>query len=294
MNTDDPIPARRAQFRHLERLRVRWAEVDLQKIVFNGHYLMYFDTAVAGYWRAMALPYAPTMAALDGDLFVKKATVEYHASARYDDLVEVGVRLQRLGTSSMRLQCAVFRGDTLLVDGELVYVFADPATQTSRPIPERLRTLLRGFEAGEPMLEVVVGDWVALGEQAAAIRKAVFVEEQGIPAELEWDAGDAACVHAVARNRLGLALATGRLLTHGPGVAKIGRMAVLASQRGSRIGRAVLDALVAAARARGDHQVLLHAQASAEAFYRRAGFEVQGEPFTEAGIPHLAMVRTLA
>ena len=60
---------KRAEFRHFDRLRVRWVEVDMQKIVFNGHYLMYFDTAVAGYWRALALPYHDTMQQLQGDLF---------------------------------------------------------------------------------------------------------------------------------------------------------------------------------------------------------------------------------
>jgi YbgC/YbaW family acyl-CoA thioester hydrolase len=119
----------RAAFRHLERLRVRWVEVDLQQIVFNGHYLMYFDTAVAGYWRAMALPYHDTMAALAGDLYVRKATVEYEGSARYDEQLEVGIRCTRIGKSSMLLQAAVFRGETRLVHGDLVYVFADPASQ---------------------------------------------------------------------------------------------------------------------------------------------------------------------
>ena len=266
----------RSTFRHFERLRVRWAEVDLQQIVFNGHYLMYFDTAISGWWRAMALPYAPTMAALAGDFFVKKSSLEYHASARLDDLIDVGVRLARFGNSSMLLQCAVFRGDALLVSGELVYVFADPATQTSRPIPQAFRGVVQAFEAGEPMVAVQVGDWATLGAEAGAIRKTVFVDEQGIPAELEWDAADASCVHALARNRLGLAVATGRLLPYQPGVAKIGRMAVLPSQRGSRVGRQVLDALMAAAQARGDASVLLHAQASAAPFYLRAGYSVEG------------------
>ena len=63
----------RQDFRYFDRQRVRWAEIDAQKIVFNGHYLMYFDTAVAGYWRAIALPYAESMAALEGDLFVPDA-----------------------------------------------------------------------------------------------------------------------------------------------------------------------------------------------------------------------------
>ena len=67
----------RSDFRYFERLRVRWAEVDMQSIVFNGHYLMYFDTAVAGYWRALALPYHETMAYLGGDFYVRKSTLEY-------------------------------------------------------------------------------------------------------------------------------------------------------------------------------------------------------------------------
>lgn len=283
----------RADFRFFERLRVRWAEVDLQKIVFNGHYLMYFDTAVAGWWRALALPYHETMAALDGDLFVRKATVEYEASARYDDLIDVGVRTTRIGNSSMVLGCAVFRGDQLLVSGELVYVFANPATQTSQPLPQDLRDVLQAFDNGQPMVDVRVGAWDTLGREAGAIRKQVFVDEQGIPAELEWDAADAVCLHAVAYNRFGLPLATGRLLEYEPGVSKIGRMAVVATLRGSRVGRAVLDALMQAARERGDRQVLLHAQTSAAPFYRRAGFEPQGAEFEEAGIPHLAMVKAL-
>ena len=284
---------RRADFRHFERLRVRWAEVDLQKIVFNGHYLMYFDTAVAGYWRAMALPYQATMDTLGGELYVRKATLEYHASARYDELIDVGVKTARIGNSSMVLACGVFRGDELLVAGELVYVFANPATQTSLPVPPDLREMLNAFEAGQPMVEVRVATWDRLGREAGVIRQQVFITEQKIPAELEWDAADAVCLHAVAYNRLGVPLATGRLLEHVPGVAKIGRMAVQAPMRGSGIGRAVLDALLQAARARGDLEVLLHAQLSAAAFYRRAGFVARGPEFEESGIPHLEMLRRL-
>ncbi|NRF69797.1 YbgC/FadM family acyl-CoA thioesterase [Aquincola sp. S2] len=285
--------SKREDFRFAERLRVRWAEVDMQKIVFNGHYLTYFDTAVGGYWRAMALPYQATMAYLSGDLYMRKSTLEYHASARYDDLLDIGVRTARIGNSSMVLEACVFRGDEPLVGAELVYVFADPQTQTSQPVPQQLREVLQDFEAGKPMVEVRVGGWDELGAQAGAIRAQVFVEEQKIPAEMEWDAADASCVHAVACNRFGAPLATGRLLEHVPGVAKIGRMAVLSSMRGSRIGRAVLDALMQAARERGDREALLHAQMSAAPFYLRAGFTTRGPVFEEAGIPHVEMVRAL-
>ncbi len=283
----------RLSFRHRERLRVRWAEVDLQQIVFNGHYLMYFDTAVAGYWRAMALPYHDAMALLGGDLYVRKATLEYEGSARFDEQLEIGMRCGPIGNSSMRLQAAVFRGERRLVLGELVYVFADPATQTSRPVPALLRQTLQAFEAGESMFEVRSGGWEALGRDASALRQAVFVAEQGIPAELELDAADAQALHAVAYNRLGQALGTGRLLQHAPGVGRIGRMAVLGSVRGAGLGRPLLDRLVQLARERGDHEVMLHAQSSAIGFYDRAGFKAQGPTFEEAGIVHQEMTLSL-
>jgi YbgC/YbaW family acyl-CoA thioester hydrolase len=290
---NDAMSFPRSDFRFFERLRVRWAEVDMQSIVFNGHYLMYFDTAVAGYWRALAIPYHETMQYLGGDFYVRKSTLEYEASARYDDQIEVGVRTQRTGNSSMVLACAVFRGEQLLVSGELIYVFADPATMSSKPIPQEFRDLLQAYEAGKSMVDVRVGRWSELGEPARKIRSQVFVEEQHIPAEMEWDGADDGCVHALACNRFGLPVATGRMLEHVPGVAKIGRMAVLAPMRGGHIGRAVLDALLQHARERGDREALLHAQLGAAPFYSRAGFIARGPVFEDAGIPHVEMVRTL-
>jgi YbgC/YbaW family acyl-CoA thioester hydrolase len=280
---------RRQDFRFRERLRVRWAEVDLQKIVFNGHYLMYLDTAVAGYWRALALPYADTMHGLQGDLYVRKASLEYLGSARYDDLVEVGMRCAHIGNSSMRFEGGVYRGEQLLVSGELIYVFADPATQTSRPVPAPLRAALQAFEGGEAMLTVQCGGWTELAAPASALRHAVFAQEQGIDAALMVDADDEQAVHALAVNRLGAAVGTGRLLAAVDGVGKIGRMASLQAVRGAGVGRAVLDSLVAAARARGDRALTLHAQASAVGFYLRAGFQPEGALFEEANIPHQKM-----
>ncbi|MDQ6680981.1 MAG: YbgC/FadM family acyl-CoA thioesterase [Pseudomonadota bacterium] len=282
----------RNEFRFLDRMRVRWAEIDAQKIVFNGHYLMYFDTAIAGYWRALAMPYAQTMDYLNGDLFMRRATVEYEGSARYDDVLDVGIRSGRIGTSSILFNGAAFRQDRLLVSCELVYVFADPETQTSKPVPQQLREVLQAFEAGKPMVDVRTGSWQELGREAGAIRTEVFVDEQKIPAEMEWDDADATSVHAVAFNRFGAALATGRLLEHVPGVAKIGRMAVRQTVRGSQVGRAVLDALLQVARQRGDREAILHAQMSAAPFYARAGFTARGAVFEEAGIPHVEMVRS--
>ena len=257
---------RKSDFRFFHRLRVRWAEVDMQKIVFNAHYLMYFDTAIADYWRAMALPYEEAMRALEGDLYVRKATIEFNASARADDVLDVGMKCLRVGNSSIVFHGGLFRGDDLLVSCELVYVFADPATQTPKPVPPLLREILAGYEAGEPMRQVATGDWAQWGDGASKVRREVFIEEQRIPKELEWDEHDPVALHAVARNRLGQVIATGRLVAEAPGLGRIGRMAVHRTLRGGGHGEAVLRALEAAAAARGDSEVMLHAQRSAESF----------------------------
>ncbi len=284
---------KRQDFRFAHRLRVRWVEVDMQQIVFNGHYLMYFDTAVTDYWRRLAMPYAETMHQLGGDLYVKKASVEYHASAEMDDFLEVCMRCERIGNSSMTFVGAIFRGDELLITSELVYVYADPVAKKSQPVPAALRDLLEAFERGEDMVQLHLGSWHDLQKLASPLRTEVFVHEQKVPADLEWDEADHTALHCVAVNRMGMVLATGRLLEHAPGVARIGRMAVKKQMRGTDLGRRVLHALMDAARERGDRQVLLHAQCSAEGFYRRSGFAPHGAVFEEAGIAHIEMVRDL-
>jgi YbgC/YbaW family acyl-CoA thioester hydrolase len=283
----------RSEFRLLDRLRVRWAEIDAQQVVFNVHYLMYFDTALSAYWRALAMPYAQTMVSLGGDLYMRKATLDYVGSARYDDVLDVGVRCERIGTTSMTFNTAVFRQERCLVHGELVYVFADPATQTPRPVPAVLRETMLAFEAGEAMVQVQVGTWNELRTAAQGLRFEVFVDEQKVPLEMEADAADASAVHAVARNRFGLTLATGRMLQAAPGVARLGRMAVTKTLRGGGVGGLVLEALLQAARARGDRHAVLHAQLTAVPFYLRAGFVFNGPEFEEAGIAHVEMIKTL-
>ena len=276
-------------FRFVHRLRVRWSEVDMQQIVFNAHYAMYMDTAICDYWRHLALPYEDTMRALNGDIFLKKTSVEFHASARYDDALDIGLRCARVGRSSMVFEAGVFLGGQLLTQGEMIYVFANPQTHTSLPVPDPLRHCLETYERGEPVTRLQCGDWAQLEPLASPLRQAVFVQEQGIDPALEWDPADVQCVHAVLCNHLGVAVATGRLLPSENGVSKIGRMAVLRRLRETGLGRQVLLALVAQAKGRGDREVLLNAQRSAEGFYQGLGFVAQGEPFEEAGIAHVAM-----
>jgi len=280
---------KRSDFRFLHRLRVRWAEIDMQKIVFNGHYLTYLDTAVTAYWSKVALPYESAFHLLGGELYVKKATLEYHASALMDDDLNIGMKCSKMGKSSMVFEAGIFRGDKLLISGELIYVFADPKTQTSKPIPEALRHILLIYEAGESVVDVKTGTWNDLKAFASPLRYEVFVNEQEIDPELEWDAADETAVHAVVLNKLGQAVATGRLLQPQSHVAQIGRMAVNKALRGGSLGRLVVSTLIDKARQRGDREVLLHAQCSAGGFYRRLGFTAHGDIFLDADIEHIEM-----
>jgi predicted GNAT family N-acyltransferase len=137
----------------------------------------------------------------------------------------------------------------------------------------------------EPAIEVRLGAWIDLREEAAPIRYAVFVDEQKVPAEIELDDWDALSLHALALDAQGRVLGTGRLLPDG----HIGRMAVLQSARGQGVGSALLRALLQAARARGDREVVLSAQTHAMPFYEKAGFIAEGDDYDDAGIPHRQM-----
>lgn len=131
--------------------------------------------------------------------------------------------------------------------------------------------------------------WDEARPEARRIRELVFVREQGVPLELEWDEQDTRCEHALAYNAADEAVGTGRLLPDG----HIGRMAVLKEWRGKGVGAVLLLALVEQARERRHARVRLNAQISAAGFYRRYGFEVSGPEFMEASIPHVPMQRDL-
>jgi acyl-CoA thioester hydrolase len=140
----------RSDFAFSHSLRVRWAEVDRQGIVFNGNYLLYFDVGITEYWRAIGYPYPDALLSHGSDMFVKKATVEYHAPARYDDVLEVCVRAARIGRSSVQFLLELHRGEEHLISGEIVYVNADPATRRSAPVPQFLREAMLRLEHTRP------------------------------------------------------------------------------------------------------------------------------------------------
>jgi predicted GNAT family N-acyltransferase len=132
--------------------------------------------------------------------------------------------------------------------------------------------------------------WNAREKALRAIRNTVFVEEQGVPPDLEWDGLDEHAYHVMAIAADGTPIGTGRLLQD----AHIGRLAVLKQWRGKGVGGALLDILLVIANKMGYEEVRLHAQTRVLEFYLRRGFESQGEEFMEAGIPHILMVRGTA
>jgi YbgC/YbaW family acyl-CoA thioester hydrolase len=292
-------------FRFTHRLRVRWVEVDAQKVVFNGHYLTYLDTAIGDYWRAVGLPYPDALSHLQGDVYVRHHELDYHAPAQLDDWLDIGIRCAAVGRSAMTMAWAMWSQGRLLVSGQTVYVFVSLGSGAGdgRPahIPEPMRAQLQGFEQGQAPYVLSLGDWGRQQADAAAVRRVVFIVEQRIDEAEEWDAWDAAALHAVVRNPCGLAVGTGRLMLNladphatptqqpEPGHCRIGRMAVLRSARGVGLGEQVLQGLIGEARGQGMHTAHLSAQCSAQGFYAKAGFSPVGEVFDEVGIPHQAM-----
>ncbi|MGB5200693.1 MAG: GNAT family N-acetyltransferase, partial [Sedimenticolaceae bacterium] len=128
-------------------------------------------------------------------------------------------------------------------------------------------------------------DWNQKRSVLLAIRFAVFVDEQGVPAELEQDSRDPDAIHLLASSQAGEPVATARLLPDG----HIGRMAVMPGWRRRGIGAAMLRRLIEIAAAQGRRQVFVNAQCRAEPFYRRLGFIAEGEEFQDAGISHRRM-----
>ncbi|MEV8550536.1 GNAT family N-acetyltransferase [Streptomyces glaucescens] len=153
-----------------------------------------------------------------------------------------------------------------------------------------------------PSYAVRVAEEHADREACFTVRKQVFVAEQGVPEDIEYDAYDAGALHVLAVRADGVPLGTGRLLygvaaaerTGGdPAVGSLGRLAVVREARGLGVGAALVRVIEDTARARGLAAVDLHAQTQALGFYRRLGYEAYGPEYLEAGIPHQAMRRSL-
>lgn len=140
----------RQDFAFFHPLRVRWAEVDMQAIVFNGHYLTYFDVAFTEYWRTLGLTNVLEQSKQGRELFARRATIDYLASARFDDVLDIGVRCASFGRSSVRFVLEIHRGDEHLISGELLYVYADTSLRKGVPLPDTWRAAITAFEQVAP------------------------------------------------------------------------------------------------------------------------------------------------
>jgi predicted GNAT family N-acyltransferase len=134
-------------------------------------------------------------------------------------------------------------------------------------------------------INITLNNWNTQKDAARSVREKVFIVEQQIPLEMEWDKMDEQCLHTVATDEAGTPIGTGRLLPDG----HIGRIAILTHARGTGVGKQLLQRLMQAAKERGDKRVVLSAQSQAEGFYLRIGFKVIGEAYMEVGIKHIDM-----
>lgn len=140
----------REDFAFFHPLRVRWSEVDQQGIVFNPHYLAYADLAIGEYMRAIGFPYPEALHAHGSDTFAVQAELTFRASARFDEELELAVRVRRIGRTSLAYAIGVFRGAQLLCRVQVTHVNADRATQTPLPWPPPFIDAILAFEKRPP------------------------------------------------------------------------------------------------------------------------------------------------
>jgi acyl-CoA thioester hydrolase len=139
---------KREQFKFFYDLRVRYSEVDSQGIVFNAHYLTYFDTAITEYMRNTKYDYHTLVSIRGLDFHIVKSTVEYLKPIGFDEIIEIGVAAHKIGRSSLTWVLAMFKkgGAECVAKGEIVWVCSRVGTNKSHPLPEDLVKLLSTYE----------------------------------------------------------------------------------------------------------------------------------------------------
>jgi len=144
-------PSSPADFKFFEPMRVRWADVDMQGIVFNPNYLVFADNAMTEYMRAVGFPYPDALMPFGADIFAVGSQIDFKASARFDDALRVGARIERIGRTSFRFRISVFRVDELLADVRTTYVCATPGeTRQTLIVPEKFIAIVEAFEKLKP------------------------------------------------------------------------------------------------------------------------------------------------
>ncbi|MDP3736689.1 MAG: thioesterase family protein [Hyphomonadaceae bacterium] len=132
-------------------MRVRWADVDMQGIVFNPNYLVYADNGMTEYMRAVGFPYPQALLPFGADIFAAGSSIDFKGSARFDDMLRVGARIERFGRTSFRFRISAFRGDELLNDIRTTYVCATPGEdRKTLPVPAKFIEIVEAFEAVKP------------------------------------------------------------------------------------------------------------------------------------------------
>jgi acyl-CoA thioester hydrolase len=127
----------------VHRLRVRYSECDQQGVVFNGHYLFYYDVALNELWRDRVGLYHE-MVTRGFDVVVAEATLRYRSPARFDELLDIAMPVRHLGTTSLVIAPEFRVGDRLVADGEIRHVFVDAATLRKTGMPDDIRAALSG------------------------------------------------------------------------------------------------------------------------------------------------------
>lgn len=138
----------RENFWFFHPFRVRYSEIDGQGVVFNAHYLTYFDTTITEYFRALGFDQYADAKASGIDFHVVKSLIEYKAPARFDQELDVGARVARIGNSSLTFEMAIFLkgGNEALITGEIVWVYTNQETHRPVPIPASMRGLIGSRE----------------------------------------------------------------------------------------------------------------------------------------------------
>jgi acyl-CoA thioester hydrolase len=144
------VTDRKPPFKFSSLTRVGFSDTDAQGIVYYGRYLPYFDAARVEYHRHLAMLYSD----FEGDLVMRATNIEYHAPARFDDLLEVFVRLARIGRTSVTYELAAYRvdDDALMVTAHQTLVLVDLEERKAIPVPDAIRQRIRAFEGDDAEL----------------------------------------------------------------------------------------------------------------------------------------------
>lgn len=141
---------KKAEIAFFHPYRVRWADVDPQNIVFNPNYFVFFDDGWNEYLRGIGFPYPRGLAVLGIDFVAVRNEATFHASARFDDELQIGVRVAEFGRTSLKVQYTIWREDALLNEGSIAYVAVDQKTHRPVPIPADFIRRVAKFEIAAP------------------------------------------------------------------------------------------------------------------------------------------------